>query len=191
MRIIGGEARGRRLRAPRGAATRPTADRVREALFDLIGEVTGLRVLDLFAGTGALGLEALSRGAARAVLVDQAEAAVRVMRANIDALGYGARARVLRQDVGRALRRLADGSERFDLVFLDPPYGTTQGELALGELGSGELIGSGALVVAEHDRRRELAAGYGILGLCDRRRYGDTELSIYQGGAAGAPPATA
>src|SRR5574340_694484 len=106
MRIISGEARGRHLRAPRGAATRPTADRVREALFNILGDVAGLAVLDLFAGTGALGLEALSRGAASAVLVDNAEAAVRVIQANVALLGYEDRSRVLRLDVVRALRLL-------------------------------------------------------------------------------------
>ena len=93
MRIISGEARGRHLRAPRGDATRPTADRVRQALFDVLGSPADLAVLDLFAGTGALGLEALSRGARRAVFVDEAEPAIRVVRQNVEALGYGDRAR--------------------------------------------------------------------------------------------------
>jgi 16S rRNA (guanine(966)-N(2))-methyltransferase RsmD len=134
MRIISGEARGRRLRAPRGAATRPTADRVREALFNILGSAAGLCVLDLFAGTGALALEALSRGAAHAVLVDYAEAAARVIQANLAPLGYQDRARVLRLDVARALRLLERQGARFDLVFVDPPYRDSADPLRVADL---------------------------------------------------------
>jgi 16S rRNA (guanine966-N2)-methyltransferase len=179
MRIISGEARGRRLRAPRGDATRPTADRVRQALFDMLGDATGLAVLDLCAGTGALGLEALSRGAGGAVFVDDAAPAVDAVRVNVMTLGYEARARVLRVEVRRALRLLESEGARFDWIFLDPPYASPVGGLVLAALGRGVLLRPAALIIAEHDRRQPFDERYGELGLVDRRRYGQTELSFY------------
>jgi len=186
MRIISGEAGGRRLRAPRGDATRPTADRVRQALFDVLGDATGRDVLDLFAGTGALGLEALSRGARGAVFVEQAPGAVRTLRANVAALGWDARTRVLRLDARRALRLLEREGARFDWIFLDPPYASPLGAAVLGDLGSGALVSAGGLVVCEHDRRRPPADACGALVLADRRRWGQTEVSFYAVGARGA-----
>jgi len=190
MRIISGEAGGRRLRAPRGAATRPTADRVREALVNILGSAAGLSVLDLFAGTGALALEALSRGAAHAVLVDHAEAAVRVIHANLAALGYADRARVLRLDVERALRLLAREGARFDLIFVDPPYEGPVAAAALAVLGEGSLLAPDALVVVEHDAKNRPPSEQGALCLGQRRKYGQTEVSLYQaaGPAGSAPP---
>lgn len=180
VRIIGGLLGGRRLRAPRGAATRPTADRVKESLFNILGDVGGARVLDLFSGTGALALEALSRGAAAAVLVDSAEAAVRCARDNAAALGLEDRVRVLRAEVGPALARLRD--ERFDLVFLDPPYAAGLAAQALAALSP--LLLPDARVIVEHDRRTAPADDIGLLHREDRRRYGDTEVSFYAMGAA-------
>jgi 16S rRNA (guanine966-N2)-methyltransferase len=179
VRIIGGVLGGRRLRAPRGAATRPTADRVREALFNILGDLSGARVLDLFTGTGALALEALSRGAASAVLVDSAAAAVRCAEENAAALGVGERARVVRGEIPGALARLRGP---FDLVFLDPPYAAGVAERALAALPP--LLGAGARVVAEHDRRSAPADEIGPLTRVDRRRYGDTEVSFYEMRAA-------
>jgi len=179
MRIISGEARGRHLQAPRGAATRPTADHVREALFNILGSAAGIAVLDLFAGTGAVALEALSRGAARAVLVDNAEAAVRVIQANVATLGYQDRARVLRLDVLRALRLLEREGARFDLVFVDPPYEGAAAAATLAALGSGSLLAPDGLVVVEHDRWNQPAEQHGILSLGQRRKYGQTEVSFY------------
>jgi 16S rRNA (guanine966-N2)-methyltransferase len=190
MRIISGEARGRRLRAPRGAATRPTADRVREALFNILGSAAGLSVLDLFAGTGALALEALSRGAAQAVLVDHAEAAVRVIQDNVATLGYQERARVLRLDVERALRLLARQGQRFDLIFVDPPYEGPAAAATLAGLGDGSLLAPGGLVVVEHDNRNRPLEQQGVLRLSQRRKYGQTEVSFYEAaeGAGQAQP---
>ena len=191
MRIISGEARGRHLRAPRGAATRPTADRVREALFNILGDATGLAVLDLFAGTGALALEALSRGAAQAVLVDSAEGAVRVIQENAATLGYQDRARVLRLDVLRALRLLEKQGARFDLVFVDPPYQGTAAAATLAALGGGSLLAPGALVVVEHDNRNRPGEQHGALCLTQRRKYGQTEVSFYEAVmAAGQAPSS-
>jgi 16S rRNA (guanine966-N2)-methyltransferase len=122
MRIVAGEFRGRRLVAPPGTGTRPTSDRVRESLFSILGSVDGDVVLDLFAGTGALGIEALSRGAASAVAVERDRNAVRAIRTNAEALALGDRLRVVPRGWREALRAEAEAGSRFDLVLIDPPY---------------------------------------------------------------------
>jgi 16S rRNA (guanine966-N2)-methyltransferase len=175
MRVIAGQWGGRRLQAPPGAATRPTADRVREALFSVLGaRVEGARVLDLFAGSGALGIEALSRGAAEATFVDSAPAAIRALKANLDALG--AEAKVRRDDARRFLRAASTAGRYYDLVFLDPPYrqaGRLGSELTAGLQ---PLLAPGAAVVTESDRRAPLDLD---LPLIDERRYGDTLIRIH------------
>jgi 16S rRNA (guanine966-N2)-methyltransferase len=172
--VIAGRLGGRRLSAPRGLATRPTSDRVREALFSALGDVQGARVLDLYAGTGALGIEALSRGAAQATFVESARPALAALRENLAALGIEGAARVLSQPVARALAGLAGP---FDLVFADPPYA------ALAEVPAAlealrPALGEGARVVVEHASRDAAPA---ILGLTPRpsRVYGDTAVTIY------------
>lgn len=173
MRIVAGKFKGRRLSAPAGRATRPTADRVREALFSILGPLDGQRVLDLFAGSGALGIEALSRGAAAAVFVDSDQRAVAAIRRNLDALG--AEAAVHRRDALAFLRGQRDGS--FDLVFLDPPYSFAS-ELAgaLSELLPAALA-EGARIVSESDKRTPLEL---TLPLVDERVYGDTRIAIHR-----------
>ena len=175
MRVIAGRYGGRRIGAPPGTATRPTSDRVREALFSVLGaRVQDARVLDLFAGSGALGLEALSRGAAEATFVDSAAGAIRAVRANLEALGVSADVR--RTEALRFLGGASRAARQYDLVFLDPPY-----KLA-GRLGSElttalpALLAPGAAVVAESDRRAPLDLG---LPLHDERRYGDTLIRIH------------
>jgi 16S rRNA (guanine966-N2)-methyltransferase len=173
--VIAGQWRGRRLQAPAGAATRPTGDRVREALFSILGErVAGARVLDLFAGSGALGIEALSRGAAEATFVDSAPAAIRAVRANLAALG--GEADVRRADALRFLGGASAAARQYDLVFLDPPY-RLAGRLG-GELTAAlpAVLAPGAAVVVESDRRVPLALD---LPLLDERRYGDTLIRIH------------
>jgi len=174
-RIIAGDARGRRLAAPRGLGTRPTSDKVRGAIFNLLGQFfDGGVVLDLYAGTGALALEALSRGCARAVCVEAERGAAEVVGRNAEECGFGDRVEVLRAEVERALGRLP--AEGFDLVFIDPPYASgPEAALAL----VGVATRSGGRVVAEHDARRPPAEQYGPLRLEDRRSYGDTGVSIY------------
>jgi 16S rRNA (guanine966-N2)-methyltransferase len=175
VRIVAGRFGGRRLRAPAGRATRPTSDRVREALFSILGpRVDGADVLDLFAGSGALGLEALSRGAVAVTFVDHAPAAARAIRDNLAALG--ADADVRREDALRFLHAAARGPRHYDLVFLDPPYGLAE---RLGRPLSEALpavLVPAAVVVAESDRRAPLALG---LPLHDERRYGDTLIRIH------------
>jgi 16S rRNA (guanine966-N2)-methyltransferase len=175
VRVIAGRYGGRRLQAPPGTATRPTSDRVREALFSILGvRVAGARVLDLFAGSGALGLEALSRGAAAVTFVESAPAALRVLRANVAALG--ADAEIARADAVRWLRAASAGARQYDLVFLDPPYRQAE---ALGDALSDLLpavLGQGALVVAESDRRAPLEL---TIPTIDERRYGDTLIRFH------------
>jgi 16S rRNA (guanine966-N2)-methyltransferase len=175
VRVVAGVYGGRRLVAPAGDATRPTSDRVREALFSVLGaSVEGARVLDLYAGSGALGIEALSRGAAEAVFVDRARPAIEAIRANLDALGI--EAVVQRMPARTALRTAADRGEAYDLVFLDPPY---RHAAELGRELSEALpavLAPGARVVSESDRREPLALE---LRLTDERRYGDTVIRIH------------
>jgi 16S rRNA (guanine(966)-N(2))-methyltransferase RsmD len=174
-RVIAGRYGGRRLQAPPGDATRPTADRVREALFSILGARTeDARVLDLFAGSGALGLEALSRGAAAVTFVDSAPAAIRSLRANLEALG--AEADVVRADALRWLRGASGRPRQYDLVFLDPPY--RQAGALGGELSEAlpSVLAPGALVISESDRRAPLELS---MPTTDERRYGDTLIRIH------------
>jgi 16S rRNA (guanine966-N2)-methyltransferase len=179
MRLTGGLDRGKRLRAPRGPHTRPTASKVREAIFNILGPPPEGSVLDLYAGTGALGIEALSRGAHRAVFVERDHQALVVLRRNLRELGLEDRSSVVGAEVCSALRRLANHGERFSWVFLDPPYAKeTEGVLA--ELSGGDLLTSCAVVILEHDRRHRPAGTVGGLFQTDRRQYGDTELSFFR-----------
>src|SRR5258705_4935116 len=155
MRVTGGRLGGRRLVAP-PVGVRPTADRVREALFARLPALDGVCVLDLFAGTGALGIEALSRGAARAVFVDRSNASLAALRRNLRTLELDACTRVVRGDVRGALRRLAGERLRFDLVLADPPYEDDALAAPLALLVSGALLAPGATVVVERSRRHPL-----------------------------------
>ena len=181
MRIVGGDLRGRTLRAVRGETTRPTADRVRQSLFDLLGQrCDGLRVLDLYAGTGALALEAVSRGAAHATLIEKDPKAASAIQRNLDELGCADRCTLLREDVARALPRLA--GEEFDLVFSDPPYALQAAQRTLDELARWRLLAPRGRVVVERDRREPgpaLPEGFSPL---DERRYGDTLMLVARRG---------
>ncbi|MEA2157529.1 MAG: rRNA (guanine966-N2)-methyltransferase [Solirubrobacteraceae bacterium] len=176
MRVVAGLHRGRRLVAPAGAQTRPTSDRVREALFSVLGaSVQGAHVLDLFAGSGALGIEALSRGAASAVFVDHSAKAVAAVRANLAALGIEAPVR--RMGALAALRPPPVAPYPYDLVFLDPPY---RHDTELGRQLSEALAGvlaPGARIVSESDRREPLELAFPLV---DERRYGDTMIRIHE-----------
>jgi pantetheine-phosphate adenylyltransferase len=174
VRVVGGELRSRRLgRPPEGV--RPTSDRVRESLFGRLGDVRGCRVLDLFAGTGALAIEALSRGAEMAVLVDRSARSLNAVRENLEALGLTTRAQVIRGDAAKVARRLK-GAAPFDLVFLDPPYDSDQVVPALDALVEAGLLAADATVVVESPKRHSLAPVAG-LSVRDERTYGDTRLT--------------
>ena len=178
MRIVGGRLRGRTLASPSSNAIRPTADRLRETLFNILTHryddpITGARVLDLFAGTGALGCEAASRGAAFVLFVDDGAQARALQRQNVEALGLGGSTRIFRRDATRLgpLHPLVP----FSLAFLDPPYGQGLAERALGSAREGGWLTQGALIVVEEATSAALAAPDGYTEL-ERRDYGDSQL---------------
>jgi len=181
-RIIGGEGKGRRLKAPKGLATRPTGARVRQTLFDILAPwLPGCRFLDAFAGAGAVGLEALSRGAAVVVLVDVAADAVAAIRANAASLARaGGDVRIVRQDARTAMGAFADAQERFDVVYLDPPYDSDLYEAALERAGRTGLLAEEGVVVAEHFHKRALPERIGGLTRSREVRVGDHRLSFYR-----------
>lgn len=178
LRIIGGTARGRRLAGPGGLSLRPTAQRVREAFFNIVAPVVAGGVfLDLFAGTGCMGIEALSRGAGEAHFVEDHPAAAGLIRHNLELAGLAGRAWVHRADVGRWLA--AAQVRPCDLIFIDPPYGRGQAVQAVAGVARVGMLAPGGLAVAETDRREDLPVKVGNLVLTRRERYGDTLLSFF------------
>jgi 16S rRNA (guanine(966)-N(2))-methyltransferase RsmD len=186
MRVIAGEAKGRRLHGVRGQTVRPTADRVKEALFSILGsrfDLSGIAVLDLYAGSGGVGIEALSRGAAQVTFVEQHAPTCRVLRENLALCGFAEKSTVLCAPVRRALRMLAERDERYQGALIDPPYGRGLAAESLSQLSSLPVLDSGAWVVAEHHADDALETEYGFLRLTHTRRYGKTCLSLFQAGA--------
>jgi 16S rRNA (guanine966-N2)-methyltransferase len=183
VRIVGGEFRGRPLATPHSDAIRPTTDRTREALFNILAhrfaeKLDGARVLDLFAGTGALGLEALSRGAAFALFIEESAEGRGLIRANVEDFGLTGRSKIFRRDatdLGEVGTMLP-----FGLLFADPPYGKGLGEQALQSARSGGWLVPGALCVVEESAAAPFAAGPGF-ALVDERGYGDTVIRILEG----------
>ena len=180
MRVIAGSAKGTRLKALRGKGVRPTLDRVKEAIFNIIGErVVGARVLDLFAGSGALGIEALSRGADEAIFVEKEGRLIKVIQENLSACHLEERGRLFHARVEEALKFLERQGERFDLILMDPPYGMGIAPRMVNDPGLSGLLSKDGLVVVEHDPREEMVKGSGRLHLVDARRYGDTAISLF------------
>ena len=189
MRVIGGNARGRRLKVPKGQAVRPTSDRVKEALFNILPhDLSGIRLLDLFAGTGNVSIEAISRGAAEAILIDSSEKSGKVIRENLRSVGFTDRASIRIAPVSRALRSLALRGETFDMIFLDPPYQRNCIKACLEAIASGDLLRAFGTLVVEHSAREQPQAEYGSLVLKDQRKYGDTCLSFFEHKAATIQP---
>jgi 16S rRNA (guanine966-N2)-methyltransferase len=184
MRVIAGMYRSRTLEAPRGLETRPTSDRLRETLFNVLApRMEGAIFLDLYAGSGAVGIEALSRGAREAIFVEQAEPALRAIRGNLAALGIRGGYALEARSVASALPRLAEQARAADIVFLDPPYSqAAEYALALGLLGGAcrSVLADGAVVVAEHEKRVDLDAGYGALERYRVLKQGDAGLSFFK-----------
>ena len=184
MRIIAGQFRSRVLHAPRGLDVRPTSDRLRETLFNVLApRIAGSVFLDLYAGSGAVGIEALSRGAREAIFVEQAEPSLRAIRANLNTLGLRGGYALEPRSVASALSRLAEAGRTADLLFLDPPYAAhDQYALALNLLGGDgrSLLAPGALVIAEHAKRRTLDDRYGALLRTRLLQQGDAALSFYR-----------
>ncbi len=180
MRVIGGISRGRRLAGPRGLNVRPTADHVKEALFNILAErMAGARFLDLFAGTGNIGIEALSRGARQATFVESSPAVGRVLRANLQLCGFGHLADIRLMTVSRFLKQCRD-EPAYDIVFLDPPYQAQGTEKVLPSLVRDAIIGASGVVVVEHFHKSPLDDRIGHLALVKAYRYGDTCLSVYR-----------
>jgi 16S rRNA (guanine(966)-N(2))-methyltransferase RsmD len=183
MRIIAGTLRSRTVAAPAGVDTRPTSDRLRETLFNVLApRIEGTRFADLYAGSGAVGIEALSRGASRVTFVERAERPLSVLRANLEKLGLTGKSAVYCGSVKAFLRRQGKGAAAFDLVFLDPPYDLTEEySSTLGLLG-GECLGvlaDSALVIAEHRKKERPAEAYGKLERTRLLEQGDAALSFY------------
>lgn len=178
MRIVAGAAKGRKIEAPKGMDVRPTTDRVREALFSAIAfRIHNNRVLDLFAGTGALGLEALSRGAATAVFADRSRQSIEIIRRNIALCGFQARSTVWERDAATTVNRLKAEGRQFDLVFLDPPYESVLLEQSLVALDEAALVAEDGLILAEHPANRPPRLPPG-LSIASTKRYGKTLLSF-------------
>ncbi len=182
MRITGGQAKGRILASPKGQKIRPTADHVREAIFNIIGQdLSGLKVLDLFAGTGSFGLEALSRGALCALFIDNSRESTNLIRKNLMLCGYVDAGIVLRRELKRGLpANHAHLRKGVDLVFIDPPYGKDSIPPLLRELSRRDLLSRGSRVIAESRKTEKLPAAVGNLRMTDTRSYGDTRISLYE-----------
>ena len=180
MRVVAGIAKGRRLKRAIGRQIRPTPAKVKEALFNILADkILGSPFLDLFAGSGAIGIEAKSRGADRVVFVDNSTRAIRLIRDNISFCGFDQGCHVYQIDAFRALDALEKKREVFDLIFLDPPYDSDLAEKALEVISQKDLLKPGRVIIVEHSARKHLAEAYGRLRIKGTYRFGDTILSIY------------
>ncbi|MDY6972901.1 MAG: 16S rRNA (guanine(966)-N(2))-methyltransferase RsmD [Thermodesulfobacteriota bacterium] len=187
MRITGGRVKGRLLASPNGLNIRPTTDRVREAIFSIIGQdLTGLKVLDLFAGTGCLGIEALSRGALYAFFIDNSRQSINLMMKNLALCGYRSSKAICRRDLRKGIPMshplIRDG---FDLIFLDPPYGKDLIPLLLEKFSMRNLLSPRARVVTESSKTDVLPVSTGNLEMVDTRSYGNTRISTYANAITG------
>jgi len=180
MRIGSGAMRGRRLHAPRGERTRPTSGRLKKSLFDVLaGRLPEARVLDLYAGSGALAFEALSRGAAEAVVVERNRKACDSIRRNASELRLSGRVEILTMDVASAVSKLRHRGDRFDVIFADPPYRSSEPDHLLVHLGDGLLFAEGGLLVLEHHHKRELRDRYGSLIRLRVLKAGESILTLF------------
>ncbi len=181
MRITGGEAKGRLLASPKGMDVRPTSDRVREAIFNIIGQnLSGVKVLDLFAGTGSLGLESLSRFAQHSVFIDNSKTSIKIIRKNLAACGFQDSGTILKRDLKKRFSLSHPVlQQHFDLIFLDPPYGKDLITPLLEEFSATEILSNEARVVAESSKTEKLPRAVGNLEMADTRIYGDTRITIY------------
>jgi 16S rRNA (guanine966-N2)-methyltransferase len=181
MRIISGISRGRSLTTPKGHALRPTSDRVKESIFNILGEeVEGKMVLDLFAGTGNLGIEALSRGAKKACFVEKAIEALRMIKKNLLQCGFSAQAEIIPKEVNRAITLLETRKESFDLILMDPPYEKGWIQRTLVKLNNHNIYHEGSILVIEHSRREPLPQETKMWSVVKQRKTGDTIISILQ-----------
>ena len=180
MRVIGGKYRGRRLRAPAGQDVRPTSDRLRETLFNIIApRIEGSRFLDLCAGSGAVGIEAISRGAASVTFIDRSRRACSVIESNLAALGVTSNATIINRDAVGALKRMAEDSEKFDIIFFDPPYASEIYSQVMRGLSASHLLGPEALVITEHRAKSPPESEYGELRIYRQVKQGESAIAFY------------
>jgi len=183
VRVIGGSSRGRKLQTPRGLSVRPTSDKVKESLFNILGgmlgSLDGCTVLDIFAGTGNLGIEALSRGAKSAVFIDSSRESTAIISKNLSLTGFTDRSRIILKDFCPALSILESSGEIFQLIFIDPPYQKGLIEKCLQQLQKSSVIDEQTVVVTEFSSREDIADCHGCLQQIDKRVYGDTALAFY------------
>lgn len=181
MRIIAGTAKGRALKPTKKKTVRPTADRVKETIFNVLGQwLDGERVLDLYAGVGSLGLEALSRGAEHVTFVERDQDVMSTLAENIRQLGFAAQSKTLLKPADRAVRSLGGEAQTFSLVIADPPYAAAAGESLLRDLEESKILGPGGRFVFEHDKREVLPERVGQFEQVDQRRFGDTTVTFYE-----------
>ena len=189
MRILGGTAKGRKLVAVKARGIRPTRDDVKESIFSMIrGHVKAAVVLDLFAGTGNLGLEALSQGAKRAIFVEKERVPLRALMRNIDLCGFRDRAEVIPRDAEAALKLLRRRAEKLDLVFIDPPYRSGYMGKTLRFISAHDMVNDGGMVVVEHSSGEAPSDQWGMLSLRRQKRHGDTTITIFEGFPSPRPP---
>ena len=179
LRVIGGKFRGRKLKAPKGLTTRPVLARVREALFTVLGDIEGLRVLDLFAGTGAIGIEAVSRGAESVVFVDSGSQQCRIIRDNLTVVGIAAE--VIQSEVSRVLKKMGIAGSTFDIVFADPPYEQGLGLQTLRAVCGGSILSASGIIALTVRRTEDLPETICCCRKLLNRCYGDTRLLLYTG----------
>jgi 16S rRNA (guanine(966)-N(2))-methyltransferase RsmD len=177
MRVISGSAKGRKLYAPKSHNIRPALDKVKGAIFNILFNVEGLMVLDLFAGTGAVGLEAVSRGAAHATFVDSSHEAITIIKKNIELLGFAERTKIFPHPVSVAVEYFKKHDERFDLIFVDPPYLKDLVNQSLGEIANARILADGGRIIVEHSPKEPINDTPGLV-LTDTRKYGQTCISF-------------
>ncbi|MCX7921263.1 MAG: 16S rRNA (guanine(966)-N(2))-methyltransferase RsmD [Clostridia bacterium] len=183
LRVISGTAKGHKLKTVKGDVTRPTSDRVKESLFNIIAPyIAESDVLDLFAGTGNLAIEALSRGAKTAVLVDKSHESIMVIKENLAHTKMVDRATVLVGDVAVMIKKLYNEGKKFDIIFLDPPYNKNLVQSTLNHILENDIITDGGIIVAERDKDDDVPEEFGVLKLIRDQKYGDTVLSFYKKG---------
>ncbi|MEA3490167.1 MAG: 16S rRNA (guanine(966)-N(2))-methyltransferase RsmD [Candidatus Omnitrophota bacterium] len=180
MRIIGGEHKGRKIKQPAFETVRPTKDRIREAVFNIIAaEVPGSSVLDIFAGSGAYGLEALSRGAGKAVFIEKDLRCSKVIMENIDLLGVGDRADIMTEDAFNAMELMGSSGEKFDLVFCDPPYIRGMSKNILIMINHYDIVNHSGFVIIEHHGTEDITGVRGCFTVCKQKTYGDISISVF------------
>lgn len=181
MRVIGGKYRGRRLRTVEGLDVRPTSDRLRETLFNILApRIEGSRFLDICAGSGAVGIEALSRGASEVIFIERSRRACSVIRANLEAVGAGREAVIVSRDAEPALTQFAGDFREFDIAFLDPPYASEVYGRVMSLLGRGELLSEDAIVIVEHRVKRPPERQYEKLRMFRMVKQGESSLAFYE-----------